>query len=141
MSITFFVKINQLFLNLFFCCYIYIYIYSHELNIHCILYWTLLWVWKTDQSKTVKTVPYILGASEVSATLYCNSRTSALGWLRDYLRLLMKISVNISWYHISRYIYIRCSFYCFPILNNWLLNSISSIGYVFSEKTLKNYIL
>ena len=32
---------------------------------------------------------YILGASEVSANLYCNSRTSVLGRLRDYLRLLM----------------------------------------------------
>ena len=36
---------------------------------------------------------YILGASEVSANLYCNSRTSVLGRLRDYLRLLMKRSV------------------------------------------------
>ena len=32
---------------------------------------------------------HILGASEVSANLYCNSRTSVLGRLRDYLRLLM----------------------------------------------------
>ena len=32
---------------------------------------------------------YLLGASEVSANLYCNSRTSVLGRLRDYLRLLM----------------------------------------------------
>ena len=31
----------------------------------------------------------LLGASEVSANLYCNSRTSVLGRLRDYLRLLM----------------------------------------------------
>ena len=31
----------------------------------------------------------VLGASEVSANLYCNSRTSVLGRLRDYLRLLM----------------------------------------------------
>ena len=31
----------------------------------------------------------ILGASIVSANLYCNSRTSVLGKLRDYLRLLM----------------------------------------------------
>ena len=31
----------------------------------------------------------ILGASEVSAKLYCNSRTSVLGRLLDYLRLLM----------------------------------------------------
>ena len=31
----------------------------------------------------------ILGASEVSANLNCNSRTSALGRLRDYLRFLM----------------------------------------------------
>ena len=31
----------------------------------------------------------ILGASEVSANLYYNSRTSVLGRLRDYLRLLM----------------------------------------------------
>ena len=36
---------------------------------------------------------YILGASEVSANLYCNSRTSVLGRLREYLRLLMKRSV------------------------------------------------
>ena len=32
---------------------------------------------------------YILGASEVSVNLYCNSRKSVLGRLRDYLRLLM----------------------------------------------------
>ena len=31
----------------------------------------------------------ILGASEVSANLYCISRTSVLGRLRDYSRLLM----------------------------------------------------
>ena len=31
----------------------------------------------------------VLGASEISANLYCNSRTSVLGKLRDYLRLLM----------------------------------------------------
>ena len=35
-----------------------------------------------------------LGASEVSANLYCNSHTSVLGRLRDYLRLLLKRSVN-----------------------------------------------
>ena len=38
-------------------------------------------------------LPYILGASKVSSNLYCNSRTSVLGRLRDYLRLLMKRSV------------------------------------------------
>ena len=32
---------------------------------------------------------YLMGASEVSANLYCNLRTSVLGRLRDYLRLLM----------------------------------------------------
>ena len=37
----------------------------------------------------------LLGASEVSANLYCNSRTSVLGRLRDYLRLLMKRSVVV----------------------------------------------
>ena len=31
----------------------------------------------------------ILGASEVSANLYCNSRASVLGRLRDYLWLLI----------------------------------------------------
>ena len=31
----------------------------------------------------------VLGTSEVSANLYCNSRTSVLGRLRDYLRILM----------------------------------------------------
>ena len=36
---------------------------------------------------------YLLGASEVSANLYCNSRTSVLGSLLDYFRLLMKRSV------------------------------------------------
>ena len=36
----------------------------------------------------------LLGASEVSANLYCNSRTSVLGRSRDYLRLLMKRSVR-----------------------------------------------
>ena len=35
----------------------------------------------------------ILGASVVSANLYCNSRTSVLGRLRDYLWLLIKLSV------------------------------------------------
>ena len=34
-------------------------------------------------------VEYLMGASEVSANLYCNSRTSVLGRLRDYLRLFM----------------------------------------------------
>jgi len=34
------------------------------------------------------------GGSEVSANLYCNSRISVLGRLRDYLRLLMKRSVG-----------------------------------------------
>ena len=38
---------------------------------------------------------HLLGASEVSANLYCNSRTSVLGRLRDYLRLLMKRSVGV----------------------------------------------
>ena len=36
----------------------------------------------------------VLGASEVSTNLYCNSRTTVLGRLRDYLRLLMKRSVG-----------------------------------------------
>ena len=35
----------------------------------------------------------VLGASEVSANLYCNSCTSVLGRLHDNLRLLMKHSV------------------------------------------------
>ena len=35
------------------------------------------------------TGPYVLGASEVSANMFCNSRTSVLGRLRNYLRLLM----------------------------------------------------
>ena len=36
----------------------------------------------------------LLGASKVSANLYCNSRASVLGRLRDYyLRLLIKRSV------------------------------------------------
>ena len=37
----------------------------------------------------------LLGSSEVSVNLYCNSRTSVLGRLRDYLRILMKRSVRI----------------------------------------------
>ena len=37
---------------------------------------------------------HVLGASEVSVNLYCNTRTSVLGRLRDYLRLLMKRSVR-----------------------------------------------
>ena len=32
---------------------------------------------------------YLLCDSEVSANLYCNTRKSLLGRLRDYLRLLM----------------------------------------------------
>ena len=39
---------------------------------------------------------YILGASEVSANLYCNSRISVLGRLRDYKRLLM--GRTLFWY-------------------------------------------
>ena len=38
-------------------------------------------------------IQYLLGASEVSANLYCNSRSSVLGRLRDHLPLLMKRSV------------------------------------------------
>ena len=41
----------------------------------------------------------ILGASEVSANLYCNSRTSVLGRLRDYFQLLMKRFVNMFVFH------------------------------------------
>ena len=37
----------------------------------------------------------ILGGPEVSANLYCNSRTSVLLRLRDYLRLLMGHRVHI----------------------------------------------
>ena len=37
----------------------------------------------------------VLGASEVSANLYCNSRISVLERLHDYLQLLMKRSVLI----------------------------------------------
>ena len=44
---------------------------------------------------------HILGVSQVSANLYCNSRTSVLGKLRDYLRLLMKRSVL---YKIGNYL-------------------------------------
>ena len=41
----------------------------------------------------------VLGASEVSANLYCNSRKSVLGRLRDYLQLLMgrTITYHIKW--------------------------------------------
>ena len=35
----------------------------------------------------------VLGASEISANLFCNSRTYVLERLRDYLRLLMNRSV------------------------------------------------
>ena len=50
-------------------------------------------------SKEQSSLPYssllILGASEVNqANLYCTSRTSVLGRLRDYLRLLMKRFVD-----------------------------------------------
>ena len=48
----------------------------------------------------------ILGASKVSANLYCNSRTSVLGRLRDYLRLLMKRSVH-AWSEIGNLISLR----------------------------------
>ena len=41
-------------------------------------------------------VTIVLGASEVSANLYCNSRTSVLGRLRDYLRLLMGCTLLIT---------------------------------------------
>ena len=37
----------------------------------------------------------VLGVPEVSANLYCNSRTSVLEGLHDYLRLLMKRSVCV----------------------------------------------
>ena len=36
----------------------------------------------------------LLGASEISANLYCNSRT-VLGRLRDYLRLLMRRALPV----------------------------------------------
>ena len=42
----------------------------------------------------------VLGASEVSANLYCYSRTSVLGGLRDYLRLLMGRTLYIGSIHI-----------------------------------------
>ena len=42
------------------------------------------------------------GASEVSANLYCNSRTSVLGRMRDYLRLLMKHSVCVKMPGVDR---------------------------------------
>ena len=47
-------------------------------------------------------VYHLLGASEVSANLYCNSRTSVLGRLRDYSRLLMKRSVFIIFVESNR---------------------------------------
>ena len=37
---------------------------------------------------------HLLGASELSGNLYCNSRISVLGRLRDYLRLLIKRAVE-----------------------------------------------
>ena len=45
----------------------------------------------------------ILSASEVSANLYCNSLTSVLGRLRDYLRLLMKRSVTDAVYSLNNW--------------------------------------
>ena len=39
----------------------------------------------------------ILGASEVSANLYCNSRTFVLGRLRDYFRLLAHVIVVVAY--------------------------------------------
>ena len=45
----------------------------------------------------IKQEHLVLGASEVSANLYYNSRPSVLGRLRDYLRLLMKRSVQCTW--------------------------------------------
>ena len=72
---------------------------------------------------------FLLGASKVSANLYCNSRTSVLGRLRDYLRLLMKRSVCYAYFktclvfsyvnmHVNLtystvLILILYSFYCF----------------------------
>ena len=58
------------------------------------------WVTLRNLVRTLVTTPpcaprHLLGASEVSANLYCNSRTSVLGRLGDYLRLLMKRSVCI----------------------------------------------
>ena len=53
------------------------------------------------EKETKSTLFEVLGASEVSANLYCNSRTSVFGRLRDYLRLLMTRSV-LTLYEWSR---------------------------------------
>ena len=44
---------------------------------------------KMSEKDTKEEILKVLGASEVSANLYCNSRTSVLGRLSDNLRLLM----------------------------------------------------
>ena len=48
----------------------------------------------------------IQGGSELSANLYCNSRTSVLGRLSDYLRLLMKRSVIIDLGTCNQFLYL-----------------------------------
>ena len=56
---------------------------------------------------------FLLGASEVSANLHCNLRTSVLGRLRDYLRLLMKRSVPVFclFVNLSSYLPVSLSIY------------------------------
>ena len=46
---------------------------------------------RIEKPDSASSMVILLGASEVSANLYCNSRTSVLGRLRDYLRLLIYI--------------------------------------------------
>ena len=61
--------------------------------------WLIMLIWQSSTCVILKVNsihncrPYVLGASDVNANLYCNSRTSVLRRLRDSLRLLMKRSV------------------------------------------------
>ena len=49
----------------------------------------------TVQSLSTHSLADILDASEVNGNLYCNSRTSVLERLRDYLRLLIGRVINL----------------------------------------------
>jgi len=58
-------------------------------NLYSLITDVVLWVPMLQLCLSYKVLCYILGDPEVSANLYCNSRTSVLWKLRDDMRLLM----------------------------------------------------
>ena len=76
------------------CVFLFLFLFSadSEVEVDEVIGWELSMV--QSQVINILHVTKLLGASKVRANLYCNSRTSVLGRLRDYLRLLMKRSVH-----------------------------------------------